>query len=199
MQKGLQEEVSGEKGYEFGSDSQEYQQVGDQYGIEEPENNEQQEGEVEGEEQENQEGEENGEDENQEGEEEGEGEEAEGDEEHKEGDGDERVPLLFVDVNLGAGKAERIVVYEGDKSEDLARQFAIDHGLDMSMTGKLKELLDSQIAGLLSKIDEEEGADDVEEGEEGEEYEEGEEGEEGEEYEEGEEGEEGQEGEEDEN
>ncbi len=31
------------------------------------------------------------------------------------------VPLLFVDVNLAEGVAERITVYEGDKSSDLAR------------------------------------------------------------------------------
>jgi len=28
--------------------------------------------------------------------------------------------LLFVDVNLGPGRAERIVVYEGDTAEQLA-------------------------------------------------------------------------------
>ena len=39
-----------------------------------------------------------------------------------------RVPLLFVDVNLGQGKGERIVVYEGDKSDVLAAQFAETHG-----------------------------------------------------------------------
>ena len=42
--------------------------------------------------------------------------------------GDERVPLLFVDVNLGQGRTERIVVFEGDKSDDLAKKFADDHG-----------------------------------------------------------------------
>ena len=40
----------------------------------------------------------------------------------------ERVPLLFVDVNLGQGMSERIVVYEGDKSEVLAHKFAEEHG-----------------------------------------------------------------------
>lgn len=35
--------------------------------------------------------------------------------------------MLFVDVNLGKGKKERIVIYEGDISEDLAEQFAIEH------------------------------------------------------------------------
>lgn len=46
----------------------------------------------------------------------------------EEGEEDERVPLLFVDVNLGQGISERITVYEGDRSEVLARQFAEEHG-----------------------------------------------------------------------
>jgi isopentenyl phosphate kinase len=41
---------------------------------------------------------------------------------------DDRVPLLFVDVNIEEGKTARIVVYEGDKSEQLANKFAADHG-----------------------------------------------------------------------
>jgi hypothetical protein len=64
-------------------------------------------------------------------------------------------PLLYVDVNLGPGKSERIVVYEGDTAESLADKFALNHGLDMNMRGKLASLLDSQIAGLLEKIEEE--------------------------------------------
>jgi isopentenyl phosphate kinase len=40
----------------------------------------------------------------------------------------DRVPLLFVDVNLGNGEAERIVVYEGDRSEQLAEKFAKEQG-----------------------------------------------------------------------
>ena len=44
------------------------------------------------------------------------------------GEENERVPLLFVDVNLGQGKSERITVFEGDRSEDLARGFAEEHG-----------------------------------------------------------------------
>ncbi len=39
------------------------------------------------------------------------------------------MPLLFVDVNLGPNKTERIVVYEGDKSEELATKFALSHGI----------------------------------------------------------------------
>lgn len=39
----------------------------------------------------------------------------------------ERVPLLFVDVNLGSNRTERITVYEGDRSDELAAQFAATH------------------------------------------------------------------------
>lgn len=66
--------------------------------------------------------------------------------------------MLFVDVNLAPNKTERIIVYEGDLSSELAAKFAYDHNLDEFMQEKLKELLDYQISGLLTKIDEEEGA-----------------------------------------
>jgi hypothetical protein len=61
-------------------------------------------------------------------------------------------------VNLGPGKSERIIVYDGDTADSLAEKFAISHGLDLSMKGKLSQLLDSQIAGLLEKIDEEQNS-----------------------------------------
>jgi hypothetical protein len=48
-----------------------------------------------------------------------------------------------VDVNLGPGKSERIVVYEGDTAEGLADKFSNSHGLDINMRGKLAQLLDS--------------------------------------------------------
>jgi hypothetical protein len=46
-------------------------------------------------------------------------------------------PLLYVDVNLGPGKTERIIVYDGDTAESLAEKFAVTHGLDLNMKGKL--------------------------------------------------------------
>lgn len=33
------------------------------------------------------------------------------------------MPLLFVEVNLGREKTERIVIYEGDTSDELADKF----------------------------------------------------------------------------
>ena len=63
--------------------------------------------------------------------------------------------LLYVDVNLGPNKSERIIVYEGDTAGELAQQFAEKHGLDEGMKEKLTHLLDNQIGGLLEKIEEE--------------------------------------------
>ena len=55
----------------------------------------------------------------------------------------EKQPLLYVDVNLGPGKSERVVVYEGDTAKGLAEKFALVHNLDSNMQGKLAQLLDS--------------------------------------------------------
>jgi hypothetical protein len=38
-----------------------------------------------------------------------------------------RIPLLFVDVNLGPDKTQRIIVYEGDTAKALARKFALEY------------------------------------------------------------------------
>lgn len=81
-------------------------------------------------------------------EEEGEGEEGES----------EDNPLLFVDVNLGPDRSEWIVVYDGDTAEGLADEFAKTHGLNQNMKIKLIQLLQNEISGLLSWIDEEEGS-----------------------------------------
>lgn len=51
-------------------------------------------------------------------------------------DQNEDNPLLFVDVNLGPDKAERIVVFEGDTADDLANRFAQRHNLNEIMKGK---------------------------------------------------------------
>jgi hypothetical protein len=46
-------------------------------------------------------------------------------------------PLLYVDVNLGPGKSERIIVYDGDTADRLAEGFARRHNLDDNMKMKL--------------------------------------------------------------
>ena len=68
---------------------------------------------------------------------------------------DNREPMLYVDVNLGTSGSQRIVVYEGDKAEELAANFAARFGLDSGMQEKLASMLQQQISGVLEKIDEE--------------------------------------------
>ena len=47
------------------------------------------------------------------------------------------------------------MVFDGDTAESLAEAFAVAHALDNAMKGKLAQLLENQIAGLLEKIEEE--------------------------------------------
>lgn len=49
---------------------------------------------------------------------------------------EERMPLIFVDVNLGPARQERIIIYEGDEAHELASHFCCKHG---------KYLLTSQV------------------------------------------------------
>lgn len=39
----------------------------------------------------------------------------------------DQAALLFIDVNLGEGKKPRIVLYEGDDPDKVAKDFAIKH------------------------------------------------------------------------
>ena len=68
-----------------------------------------------------------------------------------------RQPLLYVDVNMGIGRggSQRIVVCEGDTAEGLAAAFGAKHCLDLATVEKLAELLHTQIDGVLEKINEE--------------------------------------------
>ncbi len=43
--------------------------------------------------------------------------------------------MLFVDVNLGVGKQERIVVCDGDKADELAERFSKMHSNIVFMYG----------------------------------------------------------------
>lgn len=70
---------------------------------------------------------------------------------------DPNPPLLFVDVNLDPNdKPQRIVVHEGETAEELAQRFCEEHSLDAKTQANLTELLEYQIASVLTKIAEEE-------------------------------------------
>lgn len=38
-------------------------------------------------------------------------------------DNQEKFPILFLDVNLGHGRVERLIIYDGDKPMDVAIEF----------------------------------------------------------------------------
>lgn len=65
------------------------------------------------------------------------------------------IPILYIDVNLEEGRKERIVIYEGDRAEELAEEFGKKHHLGEDTVAKLKTVLEVQISSILEKIDEE--------------------------------------------
>ena len=50
-------------------------------------------------------------------------------------------PLLFLDVNLGQGNTERVVIREGDTAENIAAAFCSKHKLDGAAMQKMASLL----------------------------------------------------------
>ena len=62
------------------------------------------------------------------------GEKSESDDEIEEEESEpDQIPLLFVDVNLGEGNQDRIVLYDGDEPSQLAQEFSVRHSLDDAM------------------------------------------------------------------
>ena len=82
--------------------------------------------------------------------------------------------MLFVDVHVGVDQIARITIYEGDTAEDLAEDFAVKHGkqrgvalstlaMDEAMKQRLVKVLHEQMASVLSKIEEVEDEEPLEE------------------------------------
>lgn len=69
---------------------------------------------------------------------------------------DQNYPILYVDVDLGEDRVERLTVLEGDYAGDVAYEFCIKHNLNEKMREKLEQMLDDQMAGILTRINEEE-------------------------------------------
>ena len=67
-------------------------------------------------------------------------------------------PLLFVDVNAGWGRIERVTIHQGDTPETLAEQFAKKHGKKLTLDlnektrAKLKLMFSQQMEGVLGAI-----------------------------------------------
>eukprot|EP00347_Sterkiella_histriomuscorum_P006789 403351425 len=57
----------------------------------------------------------------------------------------QKIPLLFLDVNLGEGKVSRLVFYEGDDAEQVADIFVNENKLDLGKKDKLLQALNYQL------------------------------------------------------
>ena len=62
--------------------------------------------------------------------------------------------MLFLDVNLGIGNTERVVIREGDTAEAIAATFCRKHKLDREAADKMTALLRNQMNNMLEKITE---------------------------------------------
>ncbi len=75
-------------------------------------------------------------------------------------------PILYLDVNIGNDDISRIIVMQSDDPINVAEKFAKDNSkphyslisldLDEKKKAKLIAVIKSQLASMLSKIDEEE-------------------------------------------
>ena len=63
-------------------------------------------------------------------------------------------PYLIIDVNINDHEVSEIPVYEGDQAKILARNFALEHNLTHEEEINLKTLIENQIKGVLTRIDE---------------------------------------------
>jgi hypothetical protein len=76
-----------------------------------------------------------------------------------EGEGEseeENFPILFLDVNLGKDRVERLVIYDGDDPFAVADEFCAKHCLEDKKKKKLAKVIKKQLDSLLTRIDEDE-------------------------------------------
>lgn len=66
----------------------------------------------------------------------------------------QRIALLSLDINLGEGKTDKIIVYDGDTPKQIAEAMAKRHSLNSEVTAKFEKILESHLNHILSKIEE---------------------------------------------
>ena len=71
----------------------------------------------------------------------------------------QKIPILNLSIIIDEDRKERIIVFKGDKPEDIAIKFIMDNGiikidLDMEMKDKLSEMISLKLRKLTTKIDE---------------------------------------------
>ncbi|CDW77058.1 UNKNOWN [Stylonychia lemnae] len=65
------------------------------------------------------------------------------------------IPLLYLDVNLGDDKMQRIIINEGDNIQFIVDEFCSRYNLNRKKKAKLERAIDQQLAGHLHSIQEE--------------------------------------------
>ena len=83
------------------------------------------------------------------------------DHEEYEGEGEEdNFPILFLDVNLGKDRVERLVIYDGDDPFQVANEFCEKNCLEEKKKRKLAKVIKKQLDSLLTRIEEDEDEED---------------------------------------
>jgi len=65
-----------------------------------------------------------------------------------------KVPVLFLEVNLGKNQHERLIIYEGDVPELVVIMFARCHKLTAEKQRKLMAVVNDQLKSILPSITE---------------------------------------------
>lgn len=65
-----------------------------------------------------------------------------------------RKPVLSVDVNLGEGISEKLMVYEGESAYEVSLRLVAKYKIDECLRGKFESMLHLHIRNLLWKIEE---------------------------------------------
>ena len=73
-----------------------------------------------------------------------------------EAESEDRIPLLYLDVNLGSDGVSRVVIFEGDDPKEIALKFGKKHRLSDSKIEKLLKVIEDQLRNVLTQIKEKE-------------------------------------------
>ena len=62
------------------------------------------------------------------------------------------IPVLFLDVNLGKDRMQRLIIYEGDNVQKVIDEFSKLHKLNTKKRTKLEKAIEKQLNGHLPCI-----------------------------------------------
>ena len=67
---------------------------------------------------------------------------------------EQRRPMLSIDVNLGEGVSEKLVVYEGESAGEVSQRLVEKYHIDDSLRVKFEGMLSGHLKNLLWRIEE---------------------------------------------